>query len=337
MDGDSCLPWIEKYRPKKLNDIVAHNEIRGVLKKFIDNKNLPHLLFYGPPGTGKTSCIMACAKELYGKKCSLMVLELNASDDRGIEVVRNRIKRFVISRSVFYNTENTSDTIFKLVILDETDAMTDDAQAILRQIMERYTQNARFCLICNFINRINPALRSRCTSFRFSPLTYEQTINRINYVKKKEKVNITDSAIETLVRWSDGDMRKILNILQASHMAYDHKITDSDINKCMGYPDSRHIKIIYKALTKSSYKDAYNTILGLISNDGLHLIDIIKEVHRIIINHIVGTDKKKYFKNFTDKQMCELLSSMKNIEYNQMIVNDSNIQLGALVGLLKID
>ena len=148
------LPWVEKYRPSVLQELISHEDIIRTIRKFISEEKLPHLLFYGPPGTGKTSTILACAKELYSpKEFNSMVLELNASDDRGINVVRNQILSFASTRTIF-------NSGYKLVILDEADAMTNDAQNALRRIIEKYTDNVRFCLICNYLSKIIPALQS---------------------------------------------------------------------------------------------------------------------------------------------------------------------------------
>ena len=166
------LPWIEKYRPNKLNDIISQKEIVHSLRIYFKNVSFPNLLFYGMSGCGKTSTIMACAKELYKDKYPYMVLELNASDDRGIDIVRNKITQFVLSKSL------VSMNAIKLVILDEADAMTIDAQVILRKIIEVYIANARFCLICNNIQNITPALQSRCVKFRFSPLEKNDILSK---------------------------------------------------------------------------------------------------------------------------------------------------------------
>lgn len=140
------LPWIEKYRPHNLNDLISHAQIRETLNRFISQKNLPNLLFYGPPGTGKTSTMVACARSLYGSAATYMMIELNASDDRGINTVRHTIKTFAESQSPI-----SCGVGFKLVILDEADAMTKDAQAALRRMMEKFSNTTRFCLICNYV------------------------------------------------------------------------------------------------------------------------------------------------------------------------------------------
>lgn len=146
------LPWVEKYRPGDLKDLISHNHIINTIQRYIQEKNLPNLLFYGPPGTGKTSTIVACAKHMYGKDFSMMVLELNASDARGIDVVRQIIKTFAETQVPFTNSEYN----IKLIILDEADAMTRDAQAALRRIMEKYSKTTRFCLICNYVGLVHP-------------------------------------------------------------------------------------------------------------------------------------------------------------------------------------
>ncbi|KAG0722760.1 Replication factor C subunit 5 [Chionoecetes opilio] len=175
------LPWVEKYRPETLQDLISHEDIISTIERFIDTDHLPHLLLYGPPGTGKTSTILACARKLYTpKEFNSMVLELNASDDRGIGVVRERILNFASTRTIFKSG-------FKLVILDEADAMTNDAQNALRRVIEKFTENVRFCLICNYLSKIIPAIQSRCTRFRFGPLASEQILPRLNYVIEQEQ------------------------------------------------------------------------------------------------------------------------------------------------------
>ena len=249
MQNMQNLPWIEKYRPTTLNEVLSHEEIIGTLKTFIKNKCLPHLLFYGNPGTGKSSIIAAVARELYGKYYPSMVMELNASDDRGIEVVRNKIKQFVISKSAFMyqNTDAALNSNFKLVILDEADAMTSDAQNILRKIVEKYTNNTRFCLICNYIQNINPALKSRCTIFRFSPIGDDKIKEKILQISIKENINIQESGIDTIVKRSNGDMRKVINILQSVSMSYPF-INEENVNTSLGYPSFKNIMTILKYL-----------------------------------------------------------------------------------------
>ena len=221
------LPWVEKYRPAALQELISHEDIIKTIRRFISEEKLPHLLFYGPPGTGKTSTILACAKELYSaKEFNSMVLELNASDDRGINVVRGQILNFASTRTIF-------NSGFKLVILDEADAMTQDAQNALRRIIEKFTDNVRFCLICNYLSKIIPALQSRCTRFRFGPLDPEQIMPRLVHVCEEESVEVTDDGKEALMRLSQGDMRKVLNILQSCAMAFDNKVNEDNVYTCV--------------------------------------------------------------------------------------------------------
>jgi replication factor C subunit 3/5 len=333
----TTLPWIEKYRPKILGDIISHEHIISTLKIFINNRCLPHLLFYGPPGCGKTSTIMALSKELFGQYHTTMVMELNASDDRGIEVVRDKIKKFVMGQNVFFgNCIEDRDNIFKLVILDEIDAMTTDAQAILRKIIEQYTDNARFCLICNCVQNIIPALQSRCRLFRFSPLDQQHIQNYVNTVIKQENLNVEPDAIQTIIRRASGDMRKVLNILQSTSMICDN-ITTTQINNCLGYPHIIDIEQIFDSLIYKNFGDAYSNIISIKLNGGLSLGDIITEIHDILINYILNkTTNIKYITQMSDKQIMFILDKLRQIEANHYSNTNENIQCSGLIGIFKI-
>lgn len=204
-----------------LADVSGHQDILATINKFVDSNRLPHLLLYGPPGTGKTSTILALARRIYGSEnMRQMVLELNASDDRGIDVVREQIKTFASTKQIFTMGASASRTGiagFKLIILDEADAMTNTAQMALRRIMEKYTANTRFCIIANYSHKLSPALLSRCTRFRFSPLKEQDIRVLVDKVIEEETVKIIPEATEALVRLSKGDMRRALNVLQACH------------------------------------------------------------------------------------------------------------------------
>ncbi|KAJ0067918.1 hypothetical protein NL108_011705, partial [Boleophthalmus pectinirostris] len=244
-------------------------------QRFISEDRLPHLLFYGPPGTGKTSTILACAKQLYKEKeFNSMVLELNASDDRGIDVVRGPILSFASTRTIFKKG-------FKLVILDEADAMTQDAQNALRRVIEKFTENTRFCLICNYLSKIIPALQSRCTRFRFGPLVPEQMIPRLEHVIKEENIDITPDGMKAIVTLSSGDMRRSLNILQSTSMAYG-KVTEDTVYTCTGHPLRSDIANILDWSLNQNFTTAYNQILELKTLKGLALHDILTEVHMLI-------------------------------------------------------
>ncbi|XP_017121274.1 replication factor C subunit 5 [Drosophila elegans] len=271
------MPWVEKYRPSALDDLISHEEIISTITRFISRKQLPHLLFYGPPGTGKTSTILACARQLYSpQQFKSMVLELNASDDRGIGIVRGQILNFASTRTIFCDT-------FKLIILDEADAMTNDAQNALRRIIEKYTDNVRFCVICNYLSKIIPALQSRCTRFRFAPLSQDQMMPRLEKIIDAESVQITEDGKRALLTLAKGDMRKVLNVLQSTVMAFD-KVNEDNVYMCVGYPLRQDIEQILKALLSgNSLESSFKTVESAKYARGLALEDIITELHLFVM------------------------------------------------------
>uniref|UniRef100_A0A6C0ABT5 AAA+ ATPase domain-containing protein n=1 Tax=viral metagenome TaxID=1070528 RepID=A0A6C0ABT5_9ZZZZ len=330
-ENNTNLPWIEKYRPKQLSDIASHEKIMGSLKVFIQDESLPHILFYGPPGTGKTSTIQAYARQIYGDSYSFMVMEINASEDRGIDLVRNKIKQFASSTNYFQKLSG-GDQKYKLIILDEVDAMTEDAQSILRYVMDNYVGNTRFCLICNYIKNIDEALQSRCTCFRFSPIPDKEMTKIIKKISEKENLTITKSGIDSLIKISNGDLRKVLNNLQSLGMIYD-KITESKIDKCFGYPSKDQIGNILQYLTNSSIEESYNEIENLIKEHGLSLSDIINELFRHLKDKIQNDetiDKK------TKNIYAEYISRLRCIEVNQSINSSDTIQISGTVSCFKI-
>ncbi|KAJ5191994.1 uncharacterized protein N7498_010979 [Penicillium cinerascens] len=289
------LPWVEKYRPSSLDDVSGHQDILATINRFIEANRLPHLLLYGPPGTGKTSTVLALARRIYGEKnMRQMVLELNASDDRGIDVVREQIKTFASTKQIFSmapQSGNSGIAGFKLIILDEADAMTATAQMALRRIMERYTANTRFCIIANYTHKLSPALLSRCTRFRFSPLKEADIRSLVDQVIEKEQVRIQPEAVDSLVALSKGDMRRALNVLQACHASSiplpmrdapnaprpePETITNATIYDCIAAPHPSDIQeIMSTILSTSDVTSCLNTINTLKANKGLALADIL--------------------------------------------------------------
>ena len=266
------LPWVEKYRPQTFSQIVSHEAVISTISKLIESNCLPHLLFYGPPGTGKTTMAHAVATQLFGKNYKSMVLELNASDDRGIDVVRDQIKRFASTRMIFGNGH-------KLIILDESDAMTNTAQAALRRIMEKYSSNVRFIMICNYPEKLIPALRSRCTEFRFPPLPVEKAAEYLNNIAKEEKLEYEPKGIDALLTLGLGDLRRSINLLQTTALAT-NLITEANVYLCAGYPLPDEIKAQLQNLTNQSLEAAIKSLDQLRTERGLALLDIIRELHR---------------------------------------------------------
>ncbi|KAK3487367.1 activator 1 41 kDa subunit [Neurospora crassa] len=213
-------PWVEKYRPKTLSDVTAQDHTITVLQRTLQASNLPHMLFYGPPGTGKTSTILALAKELYGPELiKSRVLELNASDERGISIVREKVKDFarmqLTNPSAAYKARYPCPP-FKLIILDEADSMTQDAQSALRRTMETYSKITRFCLICNYVTRIIDPLASRCSKFRFKSLDQGNAKKRLEEIAQLEGVGLEEEAVDALIKCSEGDLRKAITYLQSA-------------------------------------------------------------------------------------------------------------------------
>lgn len=285
------LMWIEKYRPTTLKDLLSHHDIVTTLNTLISSNRLPHLLFCGPPGTGKTSTILACAKQMYGPSYKSMVLELNASDDRGINVVRDQIKSFASTRRIF-------STGVKLIVLDEADAMTSAAQMALRRVVEKFAANTRFCIICNYVNRIIPALQSRCTKFRFGPLPSDDVRKRVEQIAHTEKVNLKPDGLTALLHVGKGDMRRILNVLQSSHMACtasgQESVGEDEIYANTGAPHPADIIMVWKWLQDDDLQTCYSKVQSLKISKGLALSDIMSELLIHIRQSEFATKAKMY-------------------------------------------
>ncbi|KAK4621829.1 Replication factor C subunit 3 [Fulvia fulva] len=343
------LPWVEKYRPNSLSDVSGHHDILATINKFVDTNRLPHLLLYGPPGTGKTSTALAMARRIYGNKnMRQMVLELNASDDRGIDVVREQIKTFSSTKQIFAGSfdksSNQNDTLasYKLIILDEADAMTSTAQMALRRIMEKYTANTRFCIIANYTHKLSPALLSRCTRFRFSPLKDADIRQLVDKVIAEEVVNIAPEATDSLVTLSKGDMRRALNVLQACHASSTplhvpgqplkeskdverDLITQETIYDCIAAPHPGDIATITQTLlTTGNVGSCLSTINTLKKQKGLALADILTAMGDQLTEIDVPAQTRVTW-----------LEGLAEIEYRLSGGGSESVQTGGLVGVIR--
>ncbi|KAI4389762.1 hypothetical protein MLD38_001954 [Melastoma candidum] len=310
-----ATPWVEKYRPRSLADVAAHRDIVDTIDRLTNENRLPHLLLYGPPGTGKTSTILAVARKLYGAQYHNMILELNASDDRGIDVVRQQIQDFSSTQSFSFGGRSS----VKLVLLDEADAMTKDAQFALRRVIEKYTKHTRFALICNHVNKIIPALQSRCTRFRFAPLDHVHVTDRLRHVIKAEGLDVTEGGLEALVHLSNGDMRKALNILQSTHMA-SGQITEEAVYLCTGNPLPQDVEQIAYWLLNEPFTTSFKRISDIKTRKGLALLDIIREVTMFVFKIKMPSDVR-----------VKLINSLADIEYRLAFGCNDKLQLGSLI------
>ncbi|KAK6375810.1 Subunit of heteropentameric Replication factor C (RF-C) [Exophiala oligosperma] len=350
IEAEDNLPWVEKYRPNTLDDVSGHQDILATINRFIEHNRLPHLLLYGPPGTGKTSTILALARQIYGaKNMRQMVLELNASDDRGIDVVREQIKTFASTKQIFSTSTQQSSTAakfglgaFKLIILDEADAMTSTAQMALRRIMEKYTANTRFCIIANYTHKLSPALLSRCTRFRFSPLKEPDIRRLVDLVISQEHINIAPEAVDSLVRLSKGDMRRALNVLQACHagsrplpMRGQPPVKDSDVKyelitndtiyNCIAAPHPDDIRMIMTTmLSTPDITSCLNTINALKSSRGLALADILTALAEELQTLEVSVATRVTW-----------LQGLAEIEYRLAGGGSEGVQTGGMVGVVR--
>lgn len=200
--------WTEKYRPKDFSEVKGQKEIVKRIKAFVEQKNMPHLLFAGPAGVGKTTLSLVIARQMFKDSWRENFLELNASDERGIDVIRHKVKDFARTRAI-------GDVPFKVIYLDECDALTREAQQALRRTMENYTQTTRFILSCNYSSKIIDPIQSRCAVFRFMPLGKDEMITIIEKIAKQEGLKIDDKSKEALYHISEGDCRRVENIMQS--------------------------------------------------------------------------------------------------------------------------
>ncbi|XP_014340198.1 replication factor C subunit 4 isoform X2 [Latimeria chalumnae] len=264
------------------------------LNSGVQPRLLPNLLFYGPPGTGKTSTILAAARELYGPELYRQrVLELNASDERGIQVVREKVKYFAQLAVAGTRTDGKPCPPFKIIILDEADSMTTAAQAALRRTMEKESKTTRFCLICNYISRIIEPLTSRCSKFRFKPLTDKIQEQRLLEICEKENVKCSNEAIASLVQVSEGDLRKAITLLQsAARLTGGKEVSESIVMEIAGVVPERTIDGLIAACNSGSFEKLETVVQNMIS-EGHAATQLINQLHDVIIEKADLDDKQK--------------------------------------------
>uniref|UniRef100_A0A7J3XZD5 Replication factor C small subunit n=1 Tax=Thermogladius calderae TaxID=1200300 RepID=A0A7J3XZD5_9CREN len=316
MSEQSFLLWAEKYRPRTLDEVVNQKEIVARLKKFVEERNMPHLLFAGPPGTGKTTLAHCLAHDLYGDNYRQYMLELNASDERGIDVIRSKVKEFA-------RTRVAGDVPFKIILLDEADNMTADAQQALRRLMELYTASTRFILAANYPSKIIEPIQSRCAVFRFTPLSKEDVVGRLKYIAEKENVKYTDDALETIYDLSEGDMRKAINILQAASAL--GEATVETVYKVVGLAHPREVRQMLQLALNGNFTEARSKLRDLMLNYGLSGLDIIKQIHR----EIFSSDLK-----LPDEARILIADLAGEIQFRLVEGSDDEIQLNAFLARL---
>jgi replication factor C small subunit len=308
---DSAI-WTEKYRPNTFSEILGQEEIINRAKGFVAQKNMPHLLLAGPPGVGKTTLSLVIAKQLYGEEWRQNVLELNASSERGIDVVRNNIKDFARTKSI-------GNVPFKLCLLDEADSLTREAQQALRRTMENYTATCRFILLANYSSKIIEPIQSRCAVFRFKPLPKEHIKHIIEEIAAKEGISVSEKGKEAIIEVSEGDCRKLENVMQ-SCAAVSKEITEETVYSVASAAKPKEIKEILTAAVENRFEDARNKLLDAMLTHGLSGLDIIRQIQKEVLGLELNNAEK-----------MQLIEKCADIEFRMTEGADEFIQLEALL------
>ncbi|MDY0266457.1 MAG: replication factor C small subunit [Methanimicrococcus sp.] len=305
--------WVEKYRPMKLDDVFGQEEAIERLKSYVRSKNLPHLLFTGPPGVGKTASAVSIAREMFGEHWMENFTELNASDERGIDVVRNKIKTFA-------KTAPIGGALFKIIFLDEADALTNDAQSALRRTMEKYSGNCRFVLSCNYSSKIIEPIQSRCAVYRFRSLTEDAIERRIRYIADTEKLTVTPDGLNALVYVSGGDMRKAVNSLQAAAFIQ-KEIDEETIYKITATARPEDVLELIQTALAGEFKNAREQLNKLVFEQGLSADDVMNQIYRALFK----------IENLSDAEMIQLIDTIGEIDFRITEGANEKIQLEALI------
>lgn len=309
--------WTEKYRPAKLDDIIGQNAIVDRLKAFVKQKSFPSMIFSGPAGVGKTTSAVAMAKELYGESINMAFLELNASDQRGIEIIRGRVKEFA-------KTLPLSSGLVKIIFLDEADALTAEAQHALRRTMEKYSATTRFVLSANYASKIIEPIQSRCVVLRFKPLREEEMRAYIDRIVGGEKLDIDEKGIAALIYVSEGDLRKITNTLHGAAIL-NKNITDKSVYDIASKARPKEVVAMLRYALDGNFSKARDELNVLFLSYGMSGEDILVQCHREALNLDVD-----------DKLKLKLISNIG--DYNFRIVEGANerIQMEAMLAKLAL-
>ena len=315
--------WIEKYRPTEFSNIIGQDKNISLLLKLIDNNRLPHLLFHGNSGVGKTSTIDAIINKIYGQNKKFMVMKLDASDDRGINTVREEIKGFAEKKNILNKG-------VKLIVLDEADSMTYDAQFALRRIIEKYSDNTRFCLICNYENKIIQPIKSRCVNIRFYPLNKKQIINNLINICNKENIEYTQKGINTISEICNGDMRKAINILQ-SVSSNGNKINSKQCYNITGIIDEKIMNKLFSLLIDKTknINNVYKYIQNNILDEG-HCLSLLSELIKIISNNL-----QKLINIYGSTYTADIFIKLSQIEKNVSNSTFDNIYIIGIICIFK--
>jgi replication factor C small subunit len=304
--------WVESYRPEKIEDIVGQNEITKQLQGYVDNGELPNLMFSGEPGIGKTTAAIAIAKEIYDESdWEENFLELNASDDRGIDVVRDRIKSF--ARSSFGGYEH------RIIFLDESDSLTDDAQSALRRTIEKFSDNVRFILSCNYPGQIIDPIQSRCSVFNFQSINDADIQQHLEYIAEQENIPLTNDGVEAIVYAADGDMRSAVNALQGAAVL-DGEINAEKVYHITNTPRPEEIESMIHQAINGEYVTAREQLLELINQRGLSGGEILTQIHRQIWNF-----------DLPEPVIVDILDTIGETDYRITEGANTQVQLEALL------
>ena len=311
------LPWTEKYRPKSLTDVIGQKLIVERLRSFVERGNFPNMIFAGSPGVGKTVCAVSMANDLYGDNVNAALKELNASDSRGIDVIRGEVKEFAKTISI-------AKVPLKIIFLDEADALTSDAQHALRRTMEQFASETRFIFSANYASKIIEPIQSRCVVFRFKPLTIEDMHKYIHRIMAGESLELDEKAIDALIYVGDGDLRRLTNVLQSAAMQ-SKKVTESSIYDIAARARPKEIVSMLKYAVTGDFLEARNELDNLMLKHGMSAEDILTQCYKEAQNLNVDERLK--------------LTIIKDIgEYNFRIVEGANerIQLEAMLAGLAL-